>query len=165
MNTTVFAPIYLPDSNYTSVLQVKDDIESTDRYIQYLRSQISNLIHITEPQKFVDADDCGNKFGVMEWLDMKTNQILEELEYNIVKKFKLDTILENWNATHDPKTGYAYDSDGLPFNDIHECVRMFTSYGNTVSKTTGEVYLDTADNLEPRTQFQRDIDITKNDSD
>ena len=165
MNTTVFAPIYLPDSNYTSVSRVKDDIESTDRYIQYLRSQLSNLIHITEPQKFVESDSCGNKYEVMEWLDMKTNQILEELEYNVIKKFKLDTILENWDAAHDPKTGYAYDSDGLPSNDIRECIRMFTSNGNTVSKTTGEVYLDTADNLEARTRFCQDMDITKNDSD
>lgn len=110
--TELFCNITFNKETYNTKDEVLDRIDDLERYISVAKSELRDLVVMTEPSKFSEKDEdpyC--------WLINTFNSNLELLEEYTIELYKLNLLLSNWNACHtkeglaiDPPEGVHYDS-------------------------------------------------------
>lgn len=110
--TELFCNITFNKETYNTKEEVLDRIDDLNRYIATCKSELRDLVVMTEPSKFSEKDEdpyC--------WLINTFNNNLELLEEYTIELYKLNLLLSNWDACHtneglaiDPPEGIHYDS-------------------------------------------------------
>lgn len=110
--TELFCNITFNKETYNTKEEVLDRIDDLNRYIATCKSELRDLVVMTEPSKFSEKDEdpyC--------WLINTFNSNLELLEEYTIELYKLNLLLSNWDACHtkeglaiDPPEGVHYDS-------------------------------------------------------
>lgn len=110
--TELFCNITFNKETYNTKEEVLDRIDDLNRYIAVAKSELRDLVVMTEPSKFSEKDEdpyC--------WLINTFNSNLELLEEYTIELYKLNLLLSNWDICHtkeglaiDPPEGIHYDS-------------------------------------------------------
>ena len=115
--TDLFCRISFYGATYDSLAEVERGIREASEAIQEAKSEIRDLVMMTEPQKMMSVDSGDNVYdAVVERL----NQCFETITEANDELFKLEHLRANWNACHDKDTGLA-----IP---LPECIDYDAAY-------------------------------------
>ena len=115
--TDLFCRISFYGATYNSLAEVERGIREASEAIQEAKSEIRDLVMMTEPQKMMSVDSGDNVYdAVVERL----NQCFETITEANDELFKLEHLRANWNACHDKDTGLA-----IP---LPECIDYDAAY-------------------------------------
>ena len=102
--TNLFCRISFYGATYNSLAEVERGIREASEAIQEAKSEIRDLVMMTEPQKMLSVDSCDNVYDkVVERLNQCFDTIIEAND----ELFKLEHLKANWDACHDKDTGLA----------------------------------------------------------
>ena len=103
--------IYFNRETFNSKYQVEDELAKTRKSICDIKVAILQLATMTEPEKFFKPEP-GEEYPefYIDSVNKRMSYLIEELEKMTVEEYTLSLLLDEWNRTHDPSTGYAYDA-------------------------------------------------------
>lgn len=96
--TDLFCCVEFYKETYNTKEEVESELDEAIESIKNAKTHLRDLVFITEPKKFCDEDEDPNFY-----LSNNYDDWMEILEESIVKKYKLELLLENWNACHNEK--------------------------------------------------------------
>lgn len=104
VQTDLFCRISFYGATYNSLAEVERGIREASESIQEAKSEIRDLVMMTEPQKMMSVDSDDSVYDtVVERLNQCFDTIIEAND----ELFKLEHLRANWNACHDKDTGLA----------------------------------------------------------
>ena len=104
VQTDLFCRISFYGATYNSLAEVERGIRESSEAIQEAKSEIMDLVMMTEPQKMMSVDSDDSVYDtVVERLNQCFDTIIEAND----ELFKLEHLRANWNACHDKDTGLA----------------------------------------------------------
>lgn len=104
VQTDLFCRISFYGATYNSLAKVEIGIKEASEAIQEAKSEIRDLVMMTEPQKMLSVDSGDNVYDtVVERLNQCFDTIIEANDV----LFKLEHLKANWDACHDKDTGLA----------------------------------------------------------
>lgn len=81
--------------NYKSDVESKlDDVKS---YIKMDKARLRDFALMTDPEKLYNKEDYDSAYS---FLTSEVENTLDDLEENLVEKFKLETLLDCWDNCH-----------------------------------------------------------------
>ena len=83
---------------YKTKFQVEEEIETCKAIIGRYKKDLFSYAIMTEPQKF-----CPEESDPIIWLSNEVEDNLQLLEEEIIKLYKLELLLENWDKCHNNK--------------------------------------------------------------
>lgn len=95
--TYLTTDLYYSRKSYTSRYEVEQDLEETRKMIEMMKSRLKTFAFMTEPQKFMDKEECADP---MCFIEHGVQEALEELEEYIIEEYKLSILLEHWEHCH-----------------------------------------------------------------
>lgn len=95
--TYLTTDLYYNRKSYTSRYEVEQDLEETRNMIEMMKSRLKTFAFMTEPQKFMNKEECDDP---MWFIEHGVREALEELEEYIVEEYKLSVLLEHWEHCH-----------------------------------------------------------------
>lgn len=99
--TDLFCNITFNRETYNNKYEVEDKIDELQKCLEVAKSDIRDLVVMTEPSKFCPKDEdpyC--------WMINEYKGCLELIEEYSIELYKLNLLLNNWDACHD-KEGLA----------------------------------------------------------
>lgn len=87
---------------YTTLGEAQNALEDTTKRIQELRADLLSYAMMTEPNKFIDAEDP------LYEIKRKVNELCDELENESVKQYMLSELVEYWDECHITIDGEVY---------------------------------------------------------
>lgn len=102
--TILTCDIQFSHKTYTHKYEVESDLEEAEKIIAMLKQRILAMAVTTEPHKMIKSED--EYAHPLDTITCEVNKDLEALEEELFEKFRLEYLLENWDACHD-KEGYA----------------------------------------------------------
>ena len=104
IQTDLFCRLSFFGATYNSLEEVERGIREASEAIQEAKSEIRDLVMMTEPQKMLSVDSGDNVYDmVVERLNQCFDTIIEAND----ELFKLEHLKSNWDACHDKDTGLA----------------------------------------------------------
>lgn len=100
--TNLICSITFNRKTYNHKSEVENDLDIVKTDISKIKRYISKLVVITEPDKFFDKEN-GDIIGQIE---LNLDNSFYDLGVLYYEKFKLETLLENWDKCHN-KDGLA----------------------------------------------------------
>ena len=119
VQTDLFCRVSFCGATYNSLAEVERGIREASEAIQEAKSEIRDLVMMTEPQKMLSVDSGDNVYDtVVERLNQCFDTIIEAND----ELFKLEHLRANWDASHDKDTGRAIPPPKCIDNDaaVHE---------------------------------------------
>lgn len=117
VQTYLFCRISFYGATYNSLAEVERGIREASEAIQEAKSEIRDLVMMTEPQKMLSVDSGDNVYDtVVERINQCFDTIIESND----ELFKLEHLRANWDACHDKDTGFA-----IP---LPECIDYDAAY-------------------------------------
>lgn len=110
-STNLFCNIIFNKETFNSRCEVEAKIEELNNLIDFVKDRVKSFVIITEPNKMLGEEE---RKDPLFYLSKTIKEDLEELEDYIIEKWKLEMLLENWDACHN-KEGLAID----PPENIH----------------------------------------------
>lgn len=108
--TELFCNITFNRETFNSKFEVEDKIKELKKYIKTAKDELRDLLVMTEPNKFC-PEDC----DALNWLRQEFHDLTELIDEYTVDLYKLNLLLDNWDACHD-KNGLAIDPpDGIDY--------------------------------------------------
>ena len=104
IQTDLFCRLSFFGATYNSLAEVERGIREASEAIQEAKSEIRDLVMMTEPQKMLSVDSGDN---VYDTVVERLNQCFETIISANDELFKLEHLKANWDACHDAKTGLA----------------------------------------------------------
>ena len=104
VQTDLFCRISFYGATYNSLAEVERGIREASEAIQEAKSEIRDLVMMTDPQKMLSVDSGDN---VYDMVVERLNQCFETIINANDELFKLEHLKANWDACHDAKTGLA----------------------------------------------------------
>ena len=104
IQTDLFCRLSFFGATYNSLAEVERGIKEASEAIQEAKSEIRDLVMMTEPQKMLSVDSGDN---VYDTVVERLNQCFETIINANDELFKLEHLKANWDACHDTKTGFA----------------------------------------------------------
>lgn len=104
-STNLFCNVSFSRKTYNSKYEVEDELEKVNNAIAICASDLRDLAIMTEPEKFYNKGDYDNALCFISYQLKNTIEILEEA---YVDRYKLELLLDNWDASHN-KEGFAVD--------------------------------------------------------
>lgn len=104
IQTDLFCRISFFGATYNSLADVERGIREASEAIQEAKSEIRDLVMMTEPQKMLSVDSGDN---VYDTIVERLNQCFETIINANDELFKLEHLKANWDACHDKDTGLA----------------------------------------------------------
>lgn len=104
VQTDLFCRISFYGATYNSLADVERGIREASEAIQEAKSEIRDLVVMTEPQKMLSVDSGDN---VYDTVVERLNQCFDTIINANDELFKLEHLKANWNACHDKDTGLA----------------------------------------------------------
>ena len=89
---------------YKTKWEVEEAIEESNRIIEVCKKDLLSYALITEPKKF-----CPEESDPLIWLNNEVEDNLQLLEKEIIKLYKLELLLKEWDKCHN-KEGKAIKS-------------------------------------------------------
>lgn len=102
--TTLVCGIYYNKKTYDTKYSVEEELEDLNDRLRDLREDILLLSAATDPNKVFPKSE-----EPLTELRRRIKEDLEEIDEVTIDIFKLELLLENWDACHD-KDGYAIDT-------------------------------------------------------
>ena len=102
--TDLFCRISLFGETYNSLAEVERGIREASEAIQEAKSEIRDLVMMTEPRKMMSVDSGDS---IYDTVVERLNQCFETIINANDELFKLEHLKSNWDACHDAKTGLA----------------------------------------------------------
>ena len=104
IQTDLFCRLSFFGATYNSLAEVERGIKEASETIQEAKSEIRDLVMMTEPQKMLSVDSGDN---VYDTVVERLNQCFETIINANDELFKLEHLKANWDACHDKDTGFA----------------------------------------------------------
>ena len=104
IQTDLFCRITFFGATYNSLVEVERGIKEASEAIQEAKSEIRDLVMMTEPQKMLSVDSGDN---VYDTVVERLNQCFDTIINANDELFKLEHLKSNWDACHDKDTGLA----------------------------------------------------------
>ena len=104
IQTDLFCRLSFFGATYNSLAEVERGIREASETIQEAKSEIRDLVMMTEPQKMLSVDSGDN---VYDTIVERLNQCFETIINANDELFKLEHLKANWDACHDKDTGFA----------------------------------------------------------
>ena len=104
IQTDLFCRLSFFWATYNSLAEVERGIREASEAIQEAKSEIRDLVMMTEPQKMLSVDSGDN---VYDTVVERLNQCFETIINANDELFKLEHLKANWDACHDKDTGFA----------------------------------------------------------
>lgn len=103
--------LYFNRETFNSKYQVEVELAETKKSICDIKAAILQLAAMTEPEKFFKPEP-GEEYPefYIDSVNKRMSYLIEELGKMTVEEYMLSLMLDKWNRTHDPSTGYAYDT-------------------------------------------------------
>lgn len=117
IQTDLFCRLSFFGATYNSLAEVERGIREASETIQEAKSEIRDLVMMTEPQKMLSVDSGDN---VYDTIVERLNQCFETIINANDELFKLKHLKANWDVCHDAKTGLA-----IP---LPECIDYDTAF-------------------------------------
>ena len=102
--TDLFCRISLFGETYNSLAEVERGIREASEAIQEAKSEIRDLVMMTEPRKMMSVDSGDSIYDTVVG---RLNQCFDTIIEANDELFKLKHLRANWNACHDKDTGLA----------------------------------------------------------
>lgn len=103
-STNLFCNIEFNRQTYNTRNEVLDRIEEVKQCLKTTEDYLRSLVLITEPNKFC-TEDC----DPLNWLNVEFQENIKLYEEYIIELYKLDLLLNNWDACHN-KEGLAINT-------------------------------------------------------
>ncbi len=97
-STELFCNISFNKETFNDEYLVEDRINELNKMIDHCKSELRDLVMITEPQKFLDISEGSN---IMLELNSMVRDNFELLEEYYIERYKLSLLLDNWKECHD----------------------------------------------------------------
>lgn len=104
IQTDLFCRLSFFGATYNTLEEVERGIREASEAIQEAKSEIRDLVMMTEPQKMLSVDSGDN---VYDTVVERLNQCFETIINANDELFKLEHLKANWYACHDKDTGLA----------------------------------------------------------
>ena len=104
IQTDLFCRLSFFGATYNSLEEVERGIREASEAIQEAKSEIRDLVMMTEPQKMLSVDSGDN---VYDTVVERLNQCFETIINANDELFKLEHLKANWDTCHDKNTGLA----------------------------------------------------------
>lgn len=113
-STELFTNISFNRKTYNTRYDVERDLEESKDMLNSMIQRLKQMVTITDPKKFIDEET-----DPLWWLNNETDEILNEIQDLTIEIWKLEKLLDEWNACHTP--------DGEPI-DLPEGVNYMSSF-------------------------------------
>lgn len=104
IQTDLFCRLSFFGATYNSLSEVERRIKEASEAIQEAKSEIRDLVMMTEPQKMLSVD---SGYNVYDTVIERLNQCFDTIIESNYELFKLQHLRANWYACHDKDTGLA----------------------------------------------------------
>jgi hypothetical protein len=94
-STRLFTTINFAGKTYNSLNEVRVELQDIEKRIEDMKSNLRVLAYMTEPNKMKPEEAT-----VSEYLDANVNHLYTEFEDLLVKRYKLEMLLEEWDKCH-----------------------------------------------------------------
>lgn len=98
--TYLFCELYFNKETYETKEQVQSDLDEVTSYIKDLETRLVNYGIMTEPDKFIKTEE--EVVNLVNVVQSEINAIIEQLEESYIDRYKLNLLLDNWDACHTP---------------------------------------------------------------
>lgn len=89
---------------YNSIYDVQNDLDDTNKLIEYLEQKLRKYVIMTEPAKWFNTKDIEGD-NLFDTINNNVDNIIEELEESYIERYKLNLLIEQWDNCHDKETG------------------------------------------------------------
>lgn len=113
-STELFTNISFNRKTYNTRYDVERDLEENKDMLNSMIQRLKQMVTITDPKKFIDDET-----DPLWWLNNETDEILSEIQELAIENWKLEKLLDEWNACHTP--------EGEPI-DLPENVNYMSSF-------------------------------------
>lgn len=155
--TTLYTSLHFNRKTYDSKYQVEDELEELNESINRYKQELRDLVMITEPEKMFKSSDDTDEYTTSPYdtVTGRFKDLMEFLEEDLIEKYKLEILLDSWDACHDKKSGLAI---GRPDNVKWDSSFMDGDFIKTVQKP------DLHDSIfEPSTSYIANSDNEESD--
>ncbi len=113
-STELFCNISYNRKSYKNKYEVEEEINDIKEYINRCRKNIRDLVIMTEPNKF-----CPKENDPLIWITNEVEDLLNEIEENMIKSYKLELLLDNWDNCHDEDSKPINSPDSIEWNTAY----------------------------------------------
>ena len=131
IQTDFFCRLSFFGATYNSLVEVERGIREASEAIQEAKSEIRDLVMMTEPQKMLSVDSGDN---VYDTVVERLNQCFDTIINANDELFKLEHLKANWDACHDKDTGLAIP---LPEGIDYDAAYLDGDYVRTTKNKNG----------------------------
>lgn len=110
--TYLYTEIYFNRQTYNSKYEVERAIKEAETQLENAKTKLTRLAFMTEPNKFCVNDETPDSY-----LNEELKYAFEDFEEAVIELYKLNMLLDDWDAIHD-KDGNAIrpsDEERKPF--------------------------------------------------
>lgn len=116
-STDLFCEISFNRDTFNSKYEVERAIEEVDNSIKDSKQNLSELALITDPSVLFNRDE-----SPYYTIKKMVKELLEDLQEDIVRRYKLSILLDNWERCHEKETGLAiYPPDNINWDTAYLC--------------------------------------------
>lgn len=115
-STELFCNISYNRETFNSKYEVKDKLNTVNKYINDCKKTLRDLAIMTEPNKFFNDNPDLDPYNQ---ITINFEDTIELLEEYYIEKYKLLLLLDNWEKCHNKEGLAIYPPDNIDWNTAY----------------------------------------------
>lgn len=121
-STELFCNISYNRQTFNSRYEVEDALEDVNKSIDRIQAELRDLALMTEPEKLLVTKRDDDDSSIYWQIKRTVEDDLEMLREDVVERYKLNILLEEWDRCHHKDTGLAkYPPENCDWDKAYLC--------------------------------------------